>query len=127
MNAMQNELCRLDGRIVVVSGAAGGGIGTSVARMVAQAGATVIAVSRSQQNLDRHVAPLAAEGLAVVAVAADASTDEGIEATMDTVRRTARQIFIPFTVGGGIRSLEDAAAIFEAGASVFTLYVPATV
>ena len=34
----------------------------------------------------------------------------------DTVRRTAEQLFVPFTVGGGIRSLEDAIAVFEAGA-----------
>jgi cyclase len=35
---------------------------------------------------------------------------------LDTVCRTARQLFIPFTVGGGIRTLEDAAAVFAAGA-----------
>jgi cyclase len=35
---------------------------------------------------------------------------------LDVVRRTARELFIPFTVGGGIRSLEDAAAVFDAGA-----------
>jgi len=35
---------------------------------------------------------------------------------LDTVRKTARQLFIPFTVGGGIRSLEDATAVFAAGA-----------
>src|SRR6201987_6445237 len=34
---------------------------------------------------------------------------------LETVRRTARQLFIPFTVGGGIRTLEDAAAVFSAG------------
>ena len=33
-----------------------------------------------------------------------------------TVRRVAREIFVPFTVGGGIRTLEDAAVIFAAGA-----------
>jgi cyclase len=33
-----------------------------------------------------------------------------------TVRRVAREIFVPFTVGGGIRTLQDAAAIFESGA-----------
>jgi cyclase len=33
-----------------------------------------------------------------------------------TVRRVARQIFVPFTVGGGIRTLQDAATVFEAGA-----------
>jgi imidazole glycerol-phosphate synthase subunit HisF len=35
---------------------------------------------------------------------------------LDTVRQTARRLFIPFTVGGGIRSLEDASAVFDAGA-----------
>jgi imidazole glycerol-phosphate synthase subunit HisF len=35
---------------------------------------------------------------------------------LETVRKTARQLFIPFTVGGGVRSLEDAAAVFAAGA-----------
>lgn len=35
---------------------------------------------------------------------------------LDVVRRTARQLFIPFTVGGGIRSLDDASAVFDAGA-----------
>jgi cyclase len=35
---------------------------------------------------------------------------------LDVVRRTGRELFIPFTVGGGIRSLADAAAVIEAGA-----------
>lgn len=35
---------------------------------------------------------------------------------VEIVRRTARQLFIPFTVGGGIRTLEDAAKVFDAGA-----------
>jgi imidazole glycerol-phosphate synthase subunit HisF len=35
---------------------------------------------------------------------------------IDTVRRTASRLFIPFTVGGGIRSLQDACDVFEAGA-----------
>jgi cyclase len=44
------------------------------------------------------------------------ATYENRTTLLDVVRRTARQLFIPFTVGGGIRSLEDAAAVFEAGA-----------
>jgi cyclase len=44
------------------------------------------------------------------------ATHENRSTLLDTVRRTARQLFIPFTVGGGIRSLEDAAAVFDAGA-----------
>ena len=35
---------------------------------------------------------------------------------LDIVRRTAEQIFIPFTVGGGIRTVEDIRAILKAGA-----------
>jgi cyclase len=35
---------------------------------------------------------------------------------IDVVSRTARGLFIPFTVGGGIRELADAEAVFEAGA-----------
>jgi imidazole glycerol-phosphate synthase subunit HisF len=44
------------------------------------------------------------------------ATHENRLALLDTVRRTARELFIPFSVGGGIRSLDDAAAVIEAGA-----------
>jgi imidazole glycerol-phosphate synthase subunit HisF len=40
---------------------------------------------------------------------------------LETVRRTAHQLFIPFTVGGGIRTLEDAAAVFAAGADKISI------
>ncbi len=35
---------------------------------------------------------------------------------LDAVRSTARSLFVPFTVGGGIRQFDDAVAVFEAGA-----------
>jgi len=38
------------------------------------------------------------------------------ETTIDMVRHTAEEVFIPFTVGGGIRSVEDARRILRAGA-----------
>jgi NAD(P)-dependent dehydrogenase (short-subunit alcohol dehydrogenase family) len=95
------DFLRLDGRIVVVSGAGGGGIGTTVTAMVADAGATVIAVSRSKENLDEHVAPLARRGLAVVPVAADASTDDGIAAVIEQVRRTDGDLHGLVNVAGG--------------------------
>src|SRR5271170_7973057 len=44
------------------------------------------------------------------------ATHEGRQTLLDTVRRTARELFVPLTVGGGIRSAEDAARVFEAGA-----------
>ncbi|MGB9629179.1 MAG: imidazole glycerol phosphate synthase subunit HisF [Thermodesulfobacteriota bacterium] len=38
------------------------------------------------------------------------------EILMDVVRRTAEEIFIPLTVGGGIKSLEDIRKLLKAGA-----------
>jgi NAD(P)-dependent dehydrogenase (short-subunit alcohol dehydrogenase family) len=95
------DLLRLDGRIVVVSGAGGGGIGTTVTRLVAEAGATVIAVSRSQDNLDTHVSPLADQGLPVIAVAADASTDEGIASVIEAARRADGTLHGLVNIAGG--------------------------
>jgi NAD(P)-dependent dehydrogenase (short-subunit alcohol dehydrogenase family) len=95
------DLLRLDGRIVVVSGAGGGGIGTTVTRVAAEAGATVVAVSRSKENLDEHVAPLAKQGLSVVPVSADASTDDGVAAVLDQVRRTEGDLYGLVNIAGG--------------------------
>jgi len=44
------------------------------------------------------------------------ATHEGRQTLLDTVRRTARELFVPFCVGGGIRTAGDAAQVFEAGA-----------
>jgi len=44
------------------------------------------------------------------------ATHEKRATLVDTVRRTAQELFIPFTVGGGVRTLADAEAIFDAGA-----------
>jgi NAD(P)-dependent dehydrogenase (short-subunit alcohol dehydrogenase family) len=96
-----SDLLKLDGRIVVVSGAGGGGIGTTATRMAAEAGATVVAVSRSKENLDEHVAPLGARGLAVIPVAADASTDDGIATVLDQVRAADGDLYGLVNVAGG--------------------------
>jgi 3-oxoacyl-[acyl-carrier protein] reductase len=101
LSGQEQNLLTLDGRIVVVSGAGGGGIGTTVTSMVARAGATVVAVSRSRENLDRHIAPLVAQGLSIVPVAADASTDEGVAATMEQVRRAKGDLHGLVNVAGG--------------------------
>lgn len=39
----------------------------------------------------------------------------------DLVRRVADEVFIPFTVGGGLRSVEDIRAVLRAGADKITL------
>ena len=46
---------------------------------------------------------------------------EGRETMVDVVRRTAEHVFIPFTIGGGIRSIEDIRKILRAGADKVSL------
>jgi len=45
-----------------------------------------------------------------------AATNEGRETLLDLVRRTAERLFIPLTVGGGMRRVEDIANALRAGA-----------
>jgi imidazole glycerol-phosphate synthase subunit HisF len=44
------------------------------------------------------------------------ATHEGRQTLLDTVSRTAKELFVPFTVGGGIRAVRDAEQVFIAGA-----------
>jgi cyclase len=43
------------------------------------------------------------------------ASHEGRDIMLDVVRRTAEQVFMPLTVGGGIRTLEDIRALLLAG------------
>ncbi len=45
----------------------------------------------------------------------------GRETTLDVVRRTAEQVFIPLTVGGGIRSVDDVDRLLRAGADKISI------
>jgi cyclase len=49
------------------------------------------------------------------------ATHEGRATLIDTVKRASRRLFVPFTVGGGIRTLEDASAVFDAGADKISI------
>src|SRR6059058_3400021 len=44
------------------------------------------------------------------------ASHENRETMVQLARRTADDVFIPFTIGGGIRSVEDAQAVLDAGA-----------
>jgi cyclase len=44
------------------------------------------------------------------------ATSDKRDTVVDLARRTADDVFIPFTIGGGIRSVEDAQAVLDAGA-----------
>ncbi len=49
------------------------------------------------------------------------ATVEGRQATLDVISRTAEQVFIPLTVGGGVRDEEGVNALLRAGADKVSL------
>ena len=49
------------------------------------------------------------------------ASHEGRAILLDMVRRVAESIFMPFTVGGGIRTLDDATQLIQAGAEKVSL------
>jgi len=49
------------------------------------------------------------------------ATHERRATLLETVKRTAHELFVPFTVGGGVRTLEDAGAIFDSGADKISI------
>jgi imidazole glycerol-phosphate synthase subunit HisF len=61
------------------------------------------------------------EGIDEVVVLDITATLESRQALARTINAVARQIFLPLTVGGGIRSEEDAAAAVDAGADKVSL------
>ena len=49
------------------------------------------------------------------------ATSDDRQTMLEAVSRTARTLFVPLTVGGGIRTIADAAAVFDAGADKIAL------
>jgi cyclase len=62
-----------------------------------------------------------AEGIDELVVLDVTATIEKRRALEDTLRRVSAELFIPLTVGGGIRSEDDAAAALDAGADKVAL------
>jgi len=57
-----------------------------------------------------------AEGADELVILDISATDAGKRTALDTVHRVAEALFIPLTVGGGVRSIEDFRALLRAGA-----------
>ncbi len=58
----------------------------------------------------------ASEGADEIVLLDITATHEGRATLLDTVRRTASTLFVPFCVGGGLRTARDAEQVFDAGA-----------
>ena len=61
-------------------------------------------------------AAYAADGADEICFLDITATSGGRGTMLDTVRRTAENVFVPLTVGGGVRSVEDMRAVLRAGA-----------
>jgi cyclase len=61
------------------------------------------------------------EGIDELTVLDVTATLETRRALVDTIREVSRRIFIPLAVGGGIRSMDDARAVIDAGADKVSL------
>jgi cyclase len=61
------------------------------------------------------------EGIDELVILDITATLERRRALSDTIRRVARELFIPLAVGGGVRSEDDAAAAVDAGADKISL------
>lgn len=55
------------------------------------------------------------------------ATNDGRRTMLDVVERVAEEVFIPFTVGGGIRTIEDIRSLLLAGADKVSLNTAAVV
>ena len=49
------------------------------------------------------------------------ATNDGRQTTVNMVEKVAKQVFIPFTVGGGIKSIEDMRTLLLAGADKISI------
>src|SRR5262249_5876964 len=74
-NLMPDRI-RLDGRVAVVTGAAGV-IGSATIRLMAERGAKIVAVDRRQADLDSAIKELPASAQAL-AIAADVTEEDGV-------------------------------------------------
>ncbi|MFI3173330.1 MAG: SDR family NAD(P)-dependent oxidoreductase, partial [Eubacteriales bacterium] len=91
---------RLENKVAIVTGA-GKGIGKETALMLAEDGATVIAVSRTKADLDQVVCEIEAAGGAALAVPTDLTEGEQVQAMVDTVMSAYGRIDILINNAGG--------------------------
>jgi 3-oxoacyl-[acyl-carrier protein] reductase len=100
----------LDGKIVVVTAAAGTGIGSAAARRCLEEGASVVISDRHERRLDETRAKLAAEHSGRVhALACDVTVEDQVQALVDgAVARCGRiDVMINNAGLGGERSIVD--------------------
>lgn len=73
-------------------------------------------------DLAKHYDKAGADELVFLDITA---SHEKRDTMIEVVRQTARDVYIPFTVGGGIKTIDDMRAILRAGADKVSINTPA--
>lgn len=91
---------KLEGKIAIVTGA-GKGIGRDAALAIAAEGATVVAVARTQSDLDQTVSMIKENGGNAISLSHDLTIEEEVKAMADTVLEKYGRIDILVNNAGG--------------------------
>ena len=94
---------KLNGKFAIITGA-GKGIGREAALAIAAEGATVVAVARTQSNLDETVRMIQDKGGCAISLSHDLTVGSEVQAMVDTVIETYGRIDILINNAGGYPS-----------------------
>lgn len=106
-------LLDLTGRVVVVAGAGGGGIGSAIALMLAQAGARVAGIDKSDSALDAMRDPLEQRGKDHLLLVQDLLQPGAAETVLEQVEATVGAVDGLVNVVGGFQSMEQMAPLLS--------------
>ena len=97
---MALEQFKLDGQVAIVTGA-GKGVGQGIARVLAEAGATVVGTARTQRDIEGTIADIENAGGKGLALVADAmSRPDGERVVNTAMERFGRIDILVNNVGG---------------------------
>ena len=100
---MEEYIMKLEGKIAIVTGA-GKGIGREAALAIAEEGATVVAVARTQADLDETVKMIEEKGGKAVSLSRDLTDGQQVQSMVDTVVEKYGRIDILVNNAGGYPS-----------------------